>query len=110
MKRFIECEFQLSANGDYDEIENRTILPLGIGLNILAGWLTLCHIAFGTAVFSGVIYIRVRDAAKLILRYLASGSICRLVLYFELGGMRRVGEERRTVQWIVQSETVQIIK
>jgi hypothetical protein len=28
-------EFQLSANGDYDEIENRTILPMGIGLTCL---------------------------------------------------------------------------
>lgn len=82
MKQFIERESQLSANGDYDEIENRTILPLGIGLNLLAGWLTLCHIAFGTAVFSRVLYVGVGDAAKLILRYLAPGTICRLCLIF----------------------------
>lgn len=110
MKRLIKREFQLSANGDYDEIENRTILPLGIGLNLFAGWLTLCHIAFGTAVFSGVLYIAIGDAAKLILRYLASGTICRLVLYFEIGGMRKLEEQRIGIRWIVQSEKAQAVQ
>jgi hypothetical protein len=100
-------EFQLSANGDYDEIENRTILPMGIGLNLFAGWLTLRHIAFGTAGFSGVLYIGIGDAAKLILKYLASGTVCRLVLYFEIGGMSRLEEERISIRWIVQSEKAQ---
>lgn len=40
-----------------------------------------------------------------LLRFLASAFVCRLVLYFELGGMRKVAQDRecRTYRWIVQA-------
>jgi hypothetical protein len=35
--------------------------------------------------------------------------MCRLIIYFEVGGMRRVKEERDQFRWIVQSRNWEIV-
>jgi hypothetical protein len=105
LTEFARREGTLSANNSsFRGVDEMSIGPVGTGLNLLAGWLGLCHLAFGTCIFAGVVFISTGDAAFLLLRYLASGTICRLVLYFELGGMRKVGEGRENIRWIVQPE------
>jgi hypothetical protein len=42
-------------------------------------------------------------------RYLASGALCRLIIYFEVGGMRRVKEKGDQFRWIVQSRNWEIV-
>jgi hypothetical protein len=75
---------------------------VGVGLQLVAGWLAVVHIAFGTAVFAGFALVSTSDAALLLLRYLASGTVCRLIMLFEIGGMRPVQQETKIFRWIVQ--------
>ncbi|KAF2839145.1 hypothetical protein M501DRAFT_992131 [Patellaria atrata CBS 101060] len=60
---------------------------------ILITWLTTIltgmHLLYGTLVFSSMIFISVVDAAFLILRFMASVVVCRLVLLGELGVLRQ---------------------
>jgi len=108
--QFLYRECTLSANNSAShQLDNMRVGPVGIALNGLAGWLGIVHVAFGTAIFSGVLFISTGDAATLIVRYLASGTMCRLIIYFEVGGMRRVKEERDQFRWIVQSRNWEIV-
>lgn len=71
-------------------------------MNLIAGWLGLVHIALGTAIFSALLFVSAGDAGNILLQYLASGTICRLIIYFEIAGMRKVEECRERIKWIVQ--------
>jgi hypothetical protein len=65
--QFVNREFKLSANNcSFRQLDNTVIGPVGLALNLLAGWFSLIHIAFGTAVFSGVVFIITGDAAVLL--------------------------------------------
>jgi hypothetical protein len=101
---FFQQEYQLSANGDdHNGFEGVLLGPWGIALNFMTAWFGFVHVIFGTAVFSGQLFIETGDAVFLLCRYLLSALVCRIILYFETGGMRRV-EPGRTHKWIVQSE------
>ena len=108
--QFLYRECTLSANNSTShQLENMRVGPMGIALNGFAGWFGIVHMAFGTAIFSGALFISTGDAATLILRYLASGTMCRLIIYFEVGGMRRVKEKSNQFKWIVQSRNLEIV-
>ncbi|KAH8890663.1 hypothetical protein GQ53DRAFT_867037 [Thozetella sp. PMI_491] len=47
------------------------------------------HIIFGTVVFSSLLFIGCADAVTISLRCLASAMVCRVILMFEISGMRR---------------------
>ena len=51
---------------------------------------TILHIIFGTLMFSSILFISSDYALRVTGRYLASTIVCRIVLMFELAGMRRV--------------------
>jgi hypothetical protein len=98
-------EWTLSANNkNCHELDNTVVGPVGIGLQLFAGWFAIIHIAFGTAVFAGFVLVGTGDAVFLLLRYLASGTVCRLIMYFEIGGMRNVDAGTKTFRWIVQDK------
>ena len=47
------------------------------------------HLFYGTLVFSSIMCISVEDAVPVAVRYLISAFICRLLLMFELSGLRK---------------------
>ncbi|KAF2174724.1 hypothetical protein K469DRAFT_704846 [Zopfia rhizophila CBS 207.26] len=61
--------------------------------------LTVCHIIYGTIMFSSMLFISAEDAVIIIFRLMASVMICRIVLTYELANLRRVvkGIERKTI-------------
>lgn len=103
LTRFIDREWTLSANNkDPRELDEAVVGPVGVGLQLFAGWFAICHIAFGTAVFAGFSLVGTGDAAILLVRYLASGTVCRLIMLFEIGGMREVDTRTYIYRFIVQ--------
>ena len=50
--------------------------------------LIISHVVFGTIVFSSLIFIGPEDALKVVIRYMASVMLCRMVLMYELAGLR----------------------
>lgn len=55
--------------------------------------LTVCHIIYGTILFSSILFVGIDDALVIITRLMASVMICRVVLTYELANLRRVVEE-----------------
>jgi hypothetical protein len=49
---------------------------------------TVIHIIFGSLLLSGLLFIGPRDALLVIFRYVASVLVCRIIVMFELAGMR----------------------
>lgn len=50
---------------------------------------TVIHILFGSLVLSGLLFIGPRDALIVIFRYVVSVLICRILVMFELAGIRQ---------------------
>ena len=50
--------------------------------------LTICHVIYGTLVFSSLLFISVRDSLPVIARYMVSVICCRVVLMYELASLR----------------------
>lgn len=48
----------------------------------------MLHIVFGTLVFSGILFISTQDATAVVARFFASALVCRLVMMYELAGIR----------------------
>ena len=61
----------------------------------LADATSFVHLVFGTLVFSSLMFIATLDAAKVVLRYMVSGLLCRCVLLYELSGMKAAELERK---------------
>lgn len=60
-----------------------------VALNILAGGASFIHLAFGTIIFSSLIFISVWDVLNCILwRFVLATCIARLVLIIEVAGLR----------------------
>ncbi|KAE8140110.1 hypothetical protein BDV38DRAFT_280575 [Aspergillus pseudotamarii] len=49
---------------------------------------TILHLIYGTLTFSSIVFISTQDALGVVARYLASTIICRIILMFEIHGMR----------------------
>jgi hypothetical protein len=49
---------------------------------------TIIHILFGSLVLSGLLFIGPQDALIVIFRYTVSVLLCRILVTFELAGMR----------------------
>jgi hypothetical protein len=48
----------------------------------------IAHILFGTIVFSSIVFIGPEDALGVVIRYMVSVMVCRMVLMYELAGLR----------------------
>jgi hypothetical protein len=61
-------------------------------LFIVSSWLastsTVLHLVFGTLVLSGTLFISPRDALAVVARYFVSTLVCRIILMYEICGMR----------------------
>ena len=101
----IQHEFQLSANGggqrDFQGIQ---VGPVGVALNFLATCMGYFHVIFGTIIFSAHSLVGLTDATRVFFFYVLSALVCRVIIYFETAGMRRV-DESQTYMWIVQEKS-----
>lgn len=65
-------------------MESKTFLVCAWALSTV----TIFHIIFGTLVFASTTFIGTRDALPILARYICSVALCRVVLMYELAGMR----------------------
>jgi hypothetical protein len=93
LQRTLQREFQLSgtANETTDIILRRK--PASYVAAIVA-WLTsfstILHLIYGTITCSTTDFISTQDALGVVVRYLVSTLVCRIILNFEMSGMRAV--------------------
>lgn len=59
---------------------------------LVTAWLestfTILHVVFGTLVFSGTLFVGTKDALGIVGRYIAGVAVCRIILMYELAGLR----------------------
>lgn len=105
--RVIHNEVTPSANIDQQvsDLYDVRVGPVALVLQYTGAFLSVCHLVFGTLLFSSLQFIGVGDAVILILRLIASATFCRVVLQFEVGGMIRV-DKKMVYRGIVQAEEV----
>ncbi|OAL32871.1 hypothetical protein AYO20_07662 [Fonsecaea nubica] len=70
------------------EIKEETYLYIFLSWFTATG--TVLHIVYGTLVFSSLIFISTSDATAVVGRYLASTLVCRVIVMYELSGLREV--------------------
>lgn len=68
---------------------------------------TVLHIILGTLVFSSLLFLLTKDAITVAVQYIASTLVCKMVLVYELAGLRKtveveVGEDDRTKTTILK--------
>ncbi|KAE8163744.1 hypothetical protein BDV40DRAFT_299090 [Aspergillus tamarii] len=89
-RRRVGQEFRLSADHARASV---TFKPQSYAFTCIS-WCTstgtILHLIYGTLTFSSIVFISVQDALGVVARYLASTIICRVILMFEIHGMRRV--------------------
>ncbi|KAK4196161.1 hypothetical protein QBC40DRAFT_258315 [Triangularia verruculosa] len=73
-------------------------------LFLVAAWVgsmaTVLHIIFGTLIFASTIFVGVEDALSIVGRYMASVAICRIILMYELAGIREaLPEDLKETEW-----------
>jgi hypothetical protein len=83
----VKSELTLSAEKNIT-VETIPETKLFLALSWLTSISTTFHVIFGTLAFSSMQFISVRDAFGVIGRYTASVTICRVVLMYELSGLR----------------------
>jgi hypothetical protein len=83
----IKSEFTLSKHKNIT-VETIPETKLFLVLSWLTSTSTTFHVIFGTLAFSSMQFISVRDAFGVIGRYTASVTACRVVLMYELSGLR----------------------
>ncbi|EEU40074.1 uncharacterized protein NECHADRAFT_25871, partial [Fusarium vanettenii 77-13-4] len=64
--------------------ETKTFLFLAWALSTF----TILHVVFGTLVFASILFVGIKDALSIVGRYIAAVVICRVILMYELAGMR----------------------
>ncbi|UPK91128.1 hypothetical protein LCI18_002063 [Fusarium solani-melongenae] len=82
-------EFVPCAAGGY-AVHIRTFKETKIFL-FLAWWqsiLTILHVVFGTLVFAGMLFVGLQDAMSIVGRYIIPVVVCRVILMYELAGVR----------------------
>jgi len=92
----VRSELTLSADKNIT-VETVPETKRFLALSWLTSTSTTFHVIFGTLAFSSMQFISVRDAFGVIGRYTASVTICRVVLMYELSGLRSGVESTSTV-------------
>jgi hypothetical protein len=104
LKAFFVNELLPSANSTWKvhDLYDVEIGQLAVGLQYTGAFISVCHLLFGTLLFSSLQFIGVREALMLILRLIGSAVFCRILLQVEVGGMIKV-DEKRLYRSIVQA-------
>ena len=99
-------EVTLSSNSRWQvsDLFDVRLGPVAVTLQYIGAFLAMIHLLFGTMVFSSLLLIGVKEAFYLILRFIGSATVCRLLLQFEVGGMIKLGNRRRVYRGVVQGE------
>lgn len=87
-------------------IFDRSIVPLKVSeipwwlklVNSLCSVLSFIHVIFGIFIFSSLQFVFAGDAVGVLVRYLASALVCRVVMIIEFGRMRREWKEHPEMQ------------
>lgn len=95
----LRSEFTLSAHKDIT-VETMDERKTFLILSWITSTSTTFHVIFGTLAFSSMQFISVRDAFGVIGRYTASVTVTRIVLMYELSGLR---SSVKTVEEVSQS-------
>ncbi|KAF3933730.1 hypothetical protein ABW19_dt0205245 [Dactylella cylindrospora] len=103
-KWVLKSEFTLSSNSEWQvsDLYDVRLGPFPVGLQYTGAFLSVLYLVFGTMLFSSLQFIGVGQAVELIIRLVASATVCRILVQFEVGGMIRV-DERRVYKGIVQA-------
>ncbi|OTA81159.1 hypothetical protein M434DRAFT_401458 [Hypoxylon sp. CO27-5] len=97
LKHIMRSEVTICANRDdrafcHTKEKHIKIPKIAVFLHIAAGCMSFVLFLFGTAVLSALQLVTFIDAfARIIARLIASSVICRLILIFELAGLRGEG-------------------
>ncbi|KAK1835023.1 hypothetical protein QBC39DRAFT_251347 [Podospora conica] len=83
----IKSEFTASAAKTIT-VETIPETRLFLALSWITSTSTTFHVIFGTLAFSSMQFISVRDAFGVIGRYTASVTVCRVIVMYELSGLR----------------------
>jgi hypothetical protein len=91
----IEFEFTPTTNSEYQVRDHYDVElgPVAVTLQYVGALTALVHLIFGTAMFSSLLYIGNGDATPLVMKFVASAVICRIMLQFEIGGMIKCGDK-----------------
>jgi hypothetical protein len=91
----IRDEFQLSAHQPHASIIRKRESYAFAFVSWCTSTGTILHLIYGTLTFSSILFISTKDALGVLGRYLISTIVCKVLLNFEIGGMRAVvhGEE-----------------
>lgn len=81
-------EFRLCAKQKKSQLRVKRESYLFIVVSYCTSLGTILHIIYGTMVFSSILFISTADALLVAVRLLASAIVCRMILMFELWGMR----------------------
>lgn len=81
-------EWKLSAVQPPARLQVHQEGPLFIFISWLVSTGTIIHLVLGTIVLAGTLFISPQDALQVVARYLASTLLCRIILMFEVRGMR----------------------
>ncbi|KAH7274915.1 hypothetical protein MRS44_006838 [Fusarium solani] len=65
-------------------METKTFLFLAWSLSTF----TVLHVVFGTLVFAGMLFVGIKDALSIVGRYIAAVMVTRVILMYELAGVR----------------------
>jgi hypothetical protein len=86
----IRDEFQLSAHQPHASIIRKRESYAFAFVSWCTSTGTILHLIYGTLTFSSILFISTRDALGVLGRYLISTIVCKVLLNFEIGGMRAV--------------------
>ncbi|RSL62987.1 hypothetical protein CEP53_004577 [Fusarium sp. AF-6] len=82
-------EFVPCATEEYvSRIEGHTESKIFLASAWLESTFTILHVVFGTLVFSGTLFVGTKDALGIVGRYIAGVAFCRIILMYELAGLR----------------------
>lgn len=90
LKRIISRESELCSSQPLTKLVIRPEGPWVPLMTWFTATCTLAHLIFGVFTFSGILFIGFGDALVVVIRLMASIVLCRIILVFELSGMKRV--------------------
>lgn len=94
LKRLFRREMQLCSQQDQASVTFRQESYSFIFLSLLTSLLAIVHLAFGTVLLSSSLFVGTGDAFVITARYFASAAVCRVILMFEMNGMRQTVDLR----------------
>ncbi|KAM7211233.1 hypothetical protein V8F06_013394 [Rhypophila decipiens] len=85
---WLASEIKMSATQKHIRIDEFEETHSYVVLSWLSSVCIISHVLFGTLVFSSTVFIGPEDALGVVVRYMISVMICRMVLMYELMGLR----------------------